>query len=91
MLDMRLYAPDEVAQMLGVSKSTVYELINRGEIVAKKIGRVYRISPKSLSFLFSGLDADIWEAQQKDEKNLEKIEQVLKGVRKEKWGKLRSF
>ena len=91
MLDMRLYAPDEVAQMLGVSKSTVYELINRGEIVAKKIGRVYRISPKSLSFLFSGLDADIWEAQQKDAKNLEKIEQVLKRVRKEKWGKLGSF
>ena len=36
----KAYTPDQVAQMLQLSKNTVYELINRGEIVAKKIGRV---------------------------------------------------
>ena len=33
-----VYTPEEVAQILKLSKSTVYDLINRGEIIAKKYG-----------------------------------------------------
>lgn len=34
---VKVYTPKQVASMLQLSKNTVYELINRGEIVAKKL------------------------------------------------------
>ncbi len=77
----KAYTPDQVAQMLQLSKNTVYQLINRGEIVAKKIGKVYRIPQNSLSFLFTGLDEDLYQAQKEDLKNLTKIQKELKRVR----------
>jgi len=43
------YTPEQVAKMLQLSKNTVYDLIGRGEIVAKKFGKVYRIPAISLS------------------------------------------
>lgn len=82
MLSTKAYTPEQVADMLQLSKNTVYELINRGEIVAKKIGKVYRIPPKSLSFLFTGLDSDLYEAEQTDLKQREKIATTLRDVRK---------
>ena len=48
----QVYTPDQVAQILQLSTNTVYDLINRGEIIAKKIGKVYRIPANSLSFIF---------------------------------------
>lgn len=87
----RAYTPDQVAQMLQLSKNTVYALINRGEIVAKKIGKVYRIPASSLSFLFTGMDEDIYRAQMEDEKNIKRVEEVLSSVRKELWTKSKSF
>ena len=39
----KVYTPEQVAEILQLSKKTVYELIGKGEIVAKKIGKVYRI------------------------------------------------
>lgn len=77
----KAYTPEQVAEMLQLSKNTVYQLINRGEIVAKKIGKVYRIPQTSLSFLFSGLDEDLYRAQKEDFKNLTKIQKELKRVR----------
>ncbi|MBI3069914.1 MAG: helix-turn-helix domain-containing protein [Candidatus Levybacteria bacterium] len=50
----KAYTPQQVAEMLQLSKNTVYQLISRGEIVAKKIGKVYRIPQNSLSFIFTG-------------------------------------
>lgn len=87
----RVYTPKQVAQMLQLSKNTVYELINRGEIVAKKIGKVYRIPAISLSFLFTGMDEDIYKAQMEDEKNIKEVETVMRDVRKELWTKSKSF
>lgn len=78
----KVYTPEQVAGMLQLSKNTVYQLINRGEIVAKKIGKVYRIPAKSLSFLFTGLDEDLYEAQKKDLKNLARVEREIAKVRK---------
>lgn len=83
MLLPKTYTPEQVAKILQLSKNTVYELISRGEIIAKKIGKVYRIPASSISFVFTGLDEDILKAQQEDEINIKKIHKVLKEVRKE--------
>ena len=77
--------------MLQLSKNTVYELITRGEIVAKKFGKVYRIPVSSLSFLFTGMDDDVYKLQMVDEKNTRKIEGILASVRKDVWEKSKSF
>lgn len=75
------YTPEQVAEMLQLSKNTVYQLIARGEIVAKRIGKVYRIPPASLSFLFTGLDVDLWKAQEEDLKMLPKVQKIMRTVR----------
>ncbi len=75
------YTPEQVAQMLQLSKNTVYDLIDRGEIVAKKIGKLYRISAQSLSFFFTGLDYDLYQADQVDRKQLPEIEKMIAKVR----------
>jgi excisionase family DNA binding protein len=85
--NIKAYTPEQVAQMLQLSRNTVYELINRGEIIAKKLGKVYRIPISSLSFMFTGLDEDIYKAQQEDLKNITKIEKELSGVRAKMWQK----
>lgn len=77
----QVYTPEQVAQILQLSKNTVYDLINRGEIIAKKMGKVYRIPASSLSFVFTGLDEDIYQAQQEDLKNITKIEKELSKIR----------
>lgn len=81
-LDTKAYTPEQVAEMLQLSRNTVYELINRGEIIAKKLGKVYRIPSSSISFLFTGLDSDLYQASENDKKNLPLIEKELKKVRK---------
>ena len=91
MLQPRTYTPEQIAKILQLSKNTVYELISRGEIIAKKIGKVYRIPQSSISFVFTGMDEDIIKAQREDEKNLEKINETLRKVRKSVWAKSKSF
>ncbi len=76
-----VYTPEQVAQMLKLSKNTIYDLIEKGEIIAKRIGKVYRIPSSSLSFLFTGLDFDLYQAQNKDLENLPKIEEELSKAR----------
>lgn len=83
----KAYTPEQVAEMLQLSKNTVYQLISRGEIVAKKIGKVYRIPRSSLSFLFTGLDDDIYKAEQEDLKNIGKIEKEISKIRAKMWRK----
>ncbi len=78
----KTYTPKEVANILQLSKNTVYDLISRGEIPAKKYGRVYRIPPSSLSFALTGLDYDLYKAEQKDLKNIDEIEKELSKIRK---------
>lgn len=75
------YTPEQVAKMLQLSKNTVYNLINRGEIIAKRFGKVYRISGRSLSFFFTGLDEDLYKAEQEDLKTLPKIQEEIKKIR----------
>ena len=77
----KVYTPEQVAEMLQLSKKTVYELISKGEIVAKKIGKVYRIPASSISFVFTGLDIDLYKAEEEDKKNLEKVQKTLAEAR----------
>lgn len=77
----KIYTPEQVAEMLQLSKNTIYGLISRGEIIAKKIGKVYRIPQSSLSFIFTGLDEDLSKAEQEDLKNLPKIQKELSRTR----------
>ena len=77
----KVYTPEQVAKMLQLSKKTVYELIGKGEIVAKKIGKVYRIPASSISFVFTGLDNDLLQAEDEDRKNVTKIQKILSEVR----------
>ena len=78
----KVYTPEQVAEILQLSKNTVYQLLSRGEIVAKKFGKVYRIPAASLSFMFTGLDFDLYKAEEIDKQNLELINKALKTVRK---------
>jgi len=77
----KVYTPEQVAELLQLSKNTIYDLISKGEIVAKRIGKVYRIPASSISFAFSGLDYDLYQAEQKDLKQLETIESELAKAR----------
>lgn len=78
----KTYTPEQAAEILQLSKNTVYDLISKGEILAKKLGKVYRIPASSLSFVFTGLDFDLYQAEEIDQKNLPKINETLKAVRK---------
>ena len=80
--NLKMYTPEQVAQVLQLSKNTVYDLISKGEIVAKKLGRVYRIPASSLSFMITGLDYDLYAKEQEDLKSLPRIKEALKKVRK---------
>ena len=40
----KIYTTQEVADQLKIKKSTVYELIKRGELSASKVGKQIRIS-----------------------------------------------
>ena len=77
----KVYTPEQVAEMLQLSKKTVYELIGKGEIVAKKIGKVYRIPASSISFVFTGLDIDLYKAEEEDRKNIKKFQKTLSQAR----------
>ena len=78
----KTYTPEQAAEILQLSKNTVYNLISKGEIVAKKLGKVYRIPATSLSFAFTGLDFDLYQAESEDSKNLPIITSALSDTRK---------
>ena len=81
MFDQQVYTPEQTAKLLQLSKNTIYELISRGEIVAKKIGKVYRIPAVSLFFTLTGLDYDLYQAEQKDLKEIPRIQREISKVR----------
>lgn len=77
-----IYTPEQVATLLQLSKNTVYDLINRGEILAKKLGKVYRIPAHSLSFFLYGLDYDLLEKEKLETAKLVDVHLSLAEVRK---------
>lgn len=45
---MKIYTIEQVAEILQVSDRTVYKLVNEGELRAKKVGNMFRISERAL-------------------------------------------
>lgn len=45
--------PEEAARMMGVSRSTVYGLMARGELASLTIGRSRRITPEAIRTFLS--------------------------------------
>lgn len=81
MISTKVYTPEQVANILQLSKNTVYDLIQRGEIIAKKIGKVYRVPASSIAFVFTGLDYDLYLAEKEDQRNLSRIQSEIARVR----------
>ncbi len=54
-MDTLLYRPEEGAQMLGVSRATLFELLSTGELESVKIGRSRRIPRAALEDYVSRL------------------------------------
>ena len=79
---LKTFTPEQVAEILQLNKNTVYDLIKKGEIIAKKIGKSYRVPITSIAFTISGLDYDLLKAQQEDLKNIAIVEEELKRARK---------
>jgi excisionase family DNA binding protein len=52
-----LLRPEEAARALGVSRTTVFELIRSGALRSVKIGSVRRISATALAEFVAGLEA----------------------------------
>jgi excisionase family DNA binding protein len=48
-VDKLLLTPREAAQLLGISRSMLYELLRRGEIASVRIGRSRRVPRAALS------------------------------------------
>ncbi len=55
MVDRRLYKATEAAQMLGVSRATVYVLMASGELESVKLGASRRISAEAIDDLIRRL------------------------------------
>lgn len=49
---MKVYTPEEVAEIMKISKMTVYRHIKKGILRASKIGQKYRISEEQLQAYF---------------------------------------
>jgi excisionase family DNA binding protein len=56
-VDRVLLRPEEVAQALGVSRTTVFELIRVGALRSVKIGAARRVSATALAEYVAGLEA----------------------------------
>ncbi|MFQ7419863.1 MAG: helix-turn-helix domain-containing protein [Blautia massiliensis (ex Durand et al. 2017)] len=50
----KFYTAQEVADKLKIKKTTVYELIKRGELSSSKIGKQLRVSEDQLSLYLNG-------------------------------------
>jgi excisionase family DNA binding protein len=53
-----LYRPEEAAQLLGVGRTMVFELIRSGRLRSVKIGGARRITPAALANLVAALERE---------------------------------
>jgi excisionase family DNA binding protein len=52
-----LYRPEEAAQLLGLGRSTVFELIASGQLASVRVGRLRRIPADALRSFISDLQS----------------------------------
>lgn len=53
MADIKVYTLDEVADILKVTKRTLYNYVKAGKLPAVKIGKYWRVSEESLQAFIS--------------------------------------
>ncbi len=53
-----MYRPDEVAQMMGLGRRTIFTLLRSGELPSVKIGSARLISRKALDEFVQHLEAE---------------------------------
>lgn len=58
-----LYTPQEVADILKIKKNTVYELIKRGDIKCRKIGKQFRIRKDDLDTYLNHANEDNFSSE----------------------------
>lgn len=59
----RMYTVAETAKVLGIGRSTAYELVNQGEIEAVRIGKRWLVSPAVLENILGErppLPCELW-------------------------------
>jgi excisionase family DNA binding protein len=56
-LELLLYRPEEVAKVLRIGRTTVYELMRTGQLRSVKIGNARRVSTTALAEFLAGLEA----------------------------------
>ena len=62
----KFYTAQEVADKLKIKKTTVYELIKRGELSSSKIGKQLRVSEEQLAQYLDGAAQISTAAQTRD-------------------------
>ena len=65
-MDKLLLKPSEVAQILGIGRSLIYELIDRKEIPSIRLGRCIRIPSESLQRWLKDQESQSSETQRQD-------------------------
>lgn len=53
MADIKVYTLDEVADILKVTKRTLYNYVKEGKLTAVKMGKYWRVSQESLQAFIS--------------------------------------
>ena len=56
MAQIKVYTLDEVADILKVTKRTLYSYVKAGKLKAVKLGKYWRVSEESLQAFISNLD-----------------------------------
>lgn len=79
---MQALTPEQTAQILQVNVATIYQMIKKGDLFAKKVGeKQYRVSPLSLNWIWGNLDVDLKEMDAVDRQFLPVIQKSIKKVR----------
>ena len=61
--EKRVYTVEEIIDILGVSKTTAYNLVNSGAFRCVKVGGHYRISKKSFDKWLDDIDENATDCQ----------------------------
>lgn len=57
--EKRVYTPDEIQDILGVSRTTIYQLIKSKVFHSVRVGGQYRISKKSFDDWLENADSEL--------------------------------
>jgi len=61
-----MYTPQEIASLLGVSKMTVYRLMNNGVIACVRVGRVIRVPREAYEDFLRTHSSPTWQQREAD-------------------------